>query len=167
MKKAVWTKTKSTSIPVDIIQPKEDLIQAVVEFPKRFPTQFHPAELTIKELKTKLNDGDVYLAERAEINCQKEVLEKLIEIESENFPGSKFTVTVPFHFATRESIYQFFTLEKKEGRGKLTLLDGQLTADEWVLDRNGVNLTTKQLIKYQTILNDNRKKNKPSEQEIY
>jgi hypothetical protein len=57
-----------------------------------------------------------------------------------------FTINVPYHFGTRESTYLFMTLKKERERMKLSFLDGFLSADEWVLNRNGVNMSMDQLI---------------------
>ena len=45
-------------------------------------------------------------------------------------------------------------------------IDGQFMADEWILDKNGVSLSFKQLLKFQEIMTDTRKRLKPTEQDI-
>jgi hypothetical protein len=50
----------------------------------------------------------------------------------------------------------------EKGRVKMSFFDGFLTANEWILDRKGVQLSMNQLVRYQDVLDDNRKKYKPT-----
>lgn len=49
----------------------------------------------------------------------------------------------------------------------MNFFDRELICDEMIDDKNGLKLTEKQLMKRQEIMSDNRKKKKPSEEEIY
>lgn len=159
-KEKKWVRTSVTRVPVEINLPREGQTKVVVDFPKKYPTVLQPVSFKVNEIKVKLGDPEDEMGER------EERTETQIEMSSLRFPGSAFTMSVPNHFESRESAYLFLTLKKEREKVVVELLNGYLSADEWVLDSNGVSMSMHQLRQYQMLMLDDKKKLKPSEEEF-
>lgn len=70
-----WVRAKVTRVPVDIVPREEGEVRAVVDFPKKHPTTFHPAAFTVKDVKIKMGDSD-------NSANQRELVEQQIEMQS-------------------------------------------------------------------------------------